>query len=133
LVGATGSSPAAADGVSIAHQWLRYVAPGVPAAGYFELHNNSDKAVLLDGAKSSSCGGLALHESLVQAGTARMKMVQSILVPSHATVTFQPGAYHLMCMSPTQAVRPGQTVEVTLQFQDHDSLSSGFPVHGAKG
>lgn len=124
---------AAAGEVTISHQWMRYVAPGVPAAGYFELSNNSNKPTLLDGARSSSCGQLALHESLVQNGTARMKMMRSISVRPHSSVTFQPGAYHLMCVSPTQAVRPGQTVAVTLLFHDGSSLGSDFPVYGAKG
>jgi hypothetical protein len=130
---AMSSAPAARAGVAISHQWLRYVAPSVPAAGYFRLRNNSDKAVLFDGAESSACGKLALHESVVQNGTVRMEVVQAISVPPGGAVSFQPGAYHLMCMSPTHAVRPGQTVTVTLQFQDHSSLNSDFPVYAAKG
>jgi len=124
------ASPA---GVTISHQWLRYVAPGVPVAGYFTLNNNSDKPTSLDGAVSSACGHLALHESMVQNGTARMKMVQSVSVPPHSVVMFQPGGYHLMCMSPASEVRPGHTVAVTLRFQDRSSLISNFPIYGAKG
>lgn len=127
------SALGAPAGMTISHAWVRYVAPGVPAAGYFTLNNNNDKPLTLDGATSSACGHLALHESEVQNGAARMIMVQSVTVPSHGAVKFQPGGYHLMCMAPAAVVAPGNAVLVTLQFQDGSSLRSTFPVYGAKG
>ncbi len=127
------SAPAAPAGVTVSQPWFRYVAPGVPVAGYFALSNINDLPASLGGARSSACGHLGLHESVVQNGTARMNMVQSITVPAHGTVTFRPGGYHLMCMSPAADVTPGHAVAVTLQFQDGSSLSATFPVYGPKG
>lgn len=120
-------------GVTISHPWMRYIAPGVPAAGYFTLNNNNDHPVLLSGAMSSACQHLAFHESVVQNGTARMNMVQSVTVSAHGAVTFEPGGYHLMCMSPAADIAPGHNVPITLQFRDGSSLSSDFPVYSAKG
>ena len=74
-----------------------------------------------------------LHRSVTQNGTARMEMVMSVVVPPHGAVTFQPGGYHLMCMSPAAAIAPGQSVPVSLHFKDGTSLSASFPVYGAKG
>ncbi len=73
------------------------------------------------------------HQSLVENNTAQMKMVHNIAVPAHGAVTFRPGGYHLMCMSPAAAITPGQSVPVTLQFQDGSALIVTFPVYGAKG
>jgi len=132
LLSATGAL-AAASGLTVSHPWMRYLTPQTPAAGYFTLSNDSDHAVTLSGAASPDCGQLMLHQSVVQNGTAKMVMVHSVPVPSHGSVTFKPGAYHLMCVSPAAAIRPGQTVPVTLRFQDGSSLDAMFPVHGATG
>lgn len=131
LTAATGM--AATGGLTISHPWMRYVIPGMPTASYFTLSNNSDHQVVLTGAASPECGQLMLHQSMAQNGMAQMQMVQSIPVPAHRSVTFSPGGYHLMCMSPAATIKPGQQVPVTLRFQDASSVSAVFPVYGAKG
>jgi hypothetical protein len=74
-----------------------------------------------------------LHQSSVVSDTAQMKMVNTVAVPERATVTFEPGGYHLMCVSPTAALSPGHGMPVTLRFQDGSALNTTFPVFGAKG
>ena len=132
LSGAT-TALAATNSPTISHPWMRFLTRSTPAAGYFTLTNNTGHVITLSGATSPDCGELMLHESVVQNGTAEMKMVPGIAVPNHRSVTFSPGAYHLMCMSPTAAIAPGRNVPVTLQFKDDSSLRTTFPVYGAKG
>lgn len=124
---------AAPQAIMIAHPWIRFLTPQIPAAGYFTLRNDSAQPVTLTAAASPDCGQLMLHRSVSENGTARMEMVPSIVVPAHGAVSFSPGGYHLMCMSATSAVTPGQTVPVSLRFADGSSLSANFPVYGAKG
>jgi periplasmic copper chaperone A len=124
---------AAATAVTISHPWMRFLTPQIPAAGYFTLNNGGAQPVTLTDAASQDCGQLMLHRSVTKNGTATMEMVQSVVVPAHGTVTFGPGGYHLMCMSPTATVAPGQSVPVSLRFSDGSSLSANFPVYGAKG
>lgn len=119
--------------VTITHPWMRFLTPAIPAAGYFMLHNNGAQPVVLTGAKSPDCGQLMLHRSVVRNTRASMEMVHSITVPAHGGVTFQPGGYHLMCMSPSTAILPGRQVPVTLTFQKIAPLTTTFAVHGAKG
>ena len=121
------------QGLTISKPWMRFVTPSTPAAGYFTLSNNSSHPVSLNGAASPDCAQLMLHHSVVVDGSAQMKMVQSIVVPAHGSVTFGPGGYHLMCMSPAPAIVPGHKVPVTLRFQDGSALPATFPVYGAKG
>jgi periplasmic copper chaperone A len=120
-------------GLSVSAPWMRLVMPSRPAAGYFTVENKTAKATALTGAKSPACGSLMLHRSVQQNGTDRMIMVSSVPVPAHGAVTFAPGGYHLMCMSPSAAVRPGKSVPVTLRFEDGGTLTTNFPVRGATG
>ncbi|HUN40990.1 MAG TPA: copper chaperone PCu(A)C [Acetobacteraceae bacterium] len=124
---------AANPALTVSHPWVRFLTPQIPAAGYFTLHNNGTQPAVLTGASSPDCSQLMLHQSMDKNGMAEMKMVAAIVVPAHGSVTFHPGGYHLMCMSPTSAIAPGRHMPVNLQFKDGLSLSVDFAVYGAKG
>ena len=133
LLAAPRCAQAATQGLTVSHPWMRFLTPGTPAAGYFTLSNGSGRPAMLTGAASPDCGQLMLHRSVVENGTAQMKMVSSVAVPAHGAVTFRPGGYHLMCMQPSARMTPGHSVPVSLQFRDGTSVSATFPVYGAKG
>jgi hypothetical protein len=124
---------AAEPGLAISQQWLRLIIPSRPAAGYFVLSNPTGRPRTLVGAASPGCGALMLHRSVNDNGQERMEMVASVAVPAHGGVRFEPGGYHLMCMSPTADVARGRSVSVTLRFEDGGSLVASFPVRGATG
>lgn len=119
--------------LTVSDPWMRSVIPSRPAAGYFTLSNDTAEAHKLVGAASPACGTLILHQSTHNDGQDRMVMVKSIPVPAHGTVKFAPGGYHLMCMSPSQAVKPGHSVPVTLRLADGSTVEASFPVRGAMG
>jgi periplasmic copper chaperone A len=130
----SGSARAAPpNGLSLSGPWFRFVMASLPAAGYFTLSNASDVPQTLVGAASPACGSLMLHRSVSANGTEKMIMVTSVAVPAHGKLQFAPGGYHLMCLSPTTAIRPGQSVPVTLRFKGGESLSATFPVRGPTG
>ncbi len=126
-------APAAEPGLVVSQPWLRLIMPSRPAAGYFVLSNETGEKRTLVGAASPACGALMLHRSFNDNGQERMEMVDSVAVPAHGEVTFAPGGYHLMCMSPTAAAAPGRSVPVTLRFEDGGSLVASFPVRGPTG
>jgi copper(I)-binding protein len=112
---------------------MRFILPSRPAAGYFTLRNDTDTAFTLTGAASPDCGTLMLHRTMQQSGQDRMVMAKAVPVPPHGKVVFAPGGYHLMCMSPAAALRPGRTVPVTLSFADGSTVTARFAVRGATG
>jgi hypothetical protein len=133
LFGALAAAQAAEPGLAISNPWMRTVVPTRPAAGYFTLTNDTAKPHALVGASSPACGMLMLHKSVHENGLERMVMVKTIPVAAHNAVTFAPGGYHLMCMSPSHAVTPGSAVPVTLRFADGGTVTADFPVRSATG
>jgi copper(I)-binding protein len=121
----------AASGVSVQKPWMRLIIKSRPAAGYFTLNNNTGSPVELTGAASNACGMLMLHQSKTVNGIEKMLPVKSVSVPAHGTLSFAPGSYHLMCMSPKSAMTVGATVPVTLKFADGKTITAQFPVKGA--
>jgi len=125
------SLAAAEQNVTVEKPWMRYLLPSVPAAGYLTLRNNGGTDEVLTGAASPACGMLMLHKSQDSSGMAMMMDVPSVTVPAHGSVTFAPGGYHLMCMQP--AMKIGETVNITLIFQDGSKLPAALPVYGPQG
>ena len=127
-------TPAAlAQGVSATNAWFRALPSGLPAGGYFTLHNSGGTTVELVAAKSPACGMLMLHRSTESGGVSRMEDVKSTAIPPGHTLEFAPGGYHLMCMEPGAAMSPGKHVPVALIFADHRRIDVDFDVKGAAG
>jgi copper(I)-binding protein len=124
---------AEASEVKVSDAWLRALPAGLPAGGYFTLHNNEAKPLTLTGAKSKSCGMLMLHKSSDMSGMMHMEDVSKVDVPAHGTLKFAPGGYHLMCMEPSADIKPGRTVSITLIFSNGSSVTSPFAVRTASG
>jgi copper(I)-binding protein len=119
--------------VQVSDAWMRALPAGLPAAGYFTLHNTSPKEVALTSAASAACGMLMLHKSSEAGGMGSMQDVTSVAVPAGGTVKFAPGGYHLMCMNPGAALKPGASVTVTLGFSDGSRSEVRFAVKNAQG
>jgi periplasmic copper chaperone A len=124
---------AAESGLELSGAYMQTTIPSRPAAGYFTLKNSGDVDRVLVGASSPGCGSLMLHKTESVNGMETMLHVASIPVPSHQSVTFAPGGFHLMCMSPSESMKPGGSVPVTLTFEGGVSLTSDFSVRAAGG
>lgn len=118
--------------VHVADPWIRFVTPETPAAGYFTITNAGSRPVVITGASSPNCASVMLHQSRSVNGMEEMNMVSSVTVPPHGQVRFQPGGYHLMCMSPND-MKLGARVPITLRFQDNPIITRGFLVRGVSG
>ena len=119
---------AASPAVTISGAWIRYLPAGVPAGGFFTLHNDGTKPVTLTGASSPGCAMIEIHKTENMGGMDRMEAVTKIDVAPGGTLVFAPGGYHLMCMNPTSAIKPGGSVQVTLEFADGGEATSAFDV-----
>jgi hypothetical protein len=119
--------------LTVSKPWVRALAGPTPAAAYFTLSNASNRPRVLVGAASPDCGELMMHQSRNANGVDSMAMVAQRAVPPHGQIVFEPGRYHLMCMSPSRAVRPGGRIPITLRFADGERLRVAFPVRGPGG
>jgi len=133
IAGAGLLSGAVAGQVSVSESWFRALPGGLPAGGYFKLHNGTDRTIVLKAAQSPACGMLMLHRSVHTSGMEHMMPAGDLEVAPGGTLEFAPGGYHLMCMDPAPAMRPGAVVTVTLEFADGSGLNSDFAVRGASG
>lgn len=127
---AAGTAQPLEQGLAIGNSWMRFIMPSRPAAGYFTLSNATSAPVTLVGAASPACGALMLHRTVHEGNVDTMAMVKDVIVPAHGGVSFAPGGYHLMCMSPSPQMIPGHSVRITLRFANGVEITASFPVRG---
>lgn len=133
LLSSVAAVAAPASPLRVEAPWMRALPGSVPAGGYFILHNDGKAPVTLTGAQSPACGMLMLHLSENNGGMSSMRHVDSIDVAPGGVLEFKQGSYHLMCMQPGPAIKPGATVPVTLTFKDGAKVTADFPVRNAAG
>lgn len=132
-----GGSACAADVVTqashltVSHAWIRVLPGNLPGAGYATLKNDAGKPLAVIAASSPAYGDVMLHQSRMVNGQSRMVAVPRLTVPAHGSVQLAPGGYHLMMMHARHAVKPGQTVLVTLQMVDGSTKQVSFQARPA--
>jgi copper(I)-binding protein len=132
LLTIVGVAPALAA-VTVTDAWIRALPASSPSGGYFTLRNDGKNTETLVSAASPACGMLMLHLSENKGGMSAMREVTGVDVAPGATLRFEPGSYHLMCMGATPAIRPGAEVPVTLVFKSGEKLTANFAVRNAAG
>ncbi len=105
--------------IEIHDAWIKQLPPTVPMrAGYLRLHNSGDTAIVLTGASSEAFQRIEIHRSYEQDGMMRMDPVERIELPAGSEFRLEPGGYHLMMMMPLEPTKPGDLVDLVLEFSD---------------
>ncbi|KPQ31085.1 MULTISPECIES: copper chaperone PCu(A)C [unclassified Halomonas] len=99
-----------------------------PGAGYFQLYNAGDEAVVLVGAESDAFENVELHVSSERNDMAHMHAVEEIEVAAGEHFEFVPKGHHLMLIGRKDALEVGDEVEVLLEFSDEQRLPVTFDV-----
>lgn len=130
LVFALLAANAWAGGLGVTGAWIRHLPAGLPAGGFFELHNATGRAEALVGASSPDYAMVMMHRTVEQGGLSKMLPVARIELPAGSKVVFQPGGYHLMLMHAKHPIEVGSKVSVTLKFAGGSELTVPFAVRG---
>lgn len=99
-----------------------------PGAGYFQLYNAGDEAVVLVGADSDAFESVELHVSADQDGMAHMHAVEQVEIAAGERFTFAPKGHHLMLIGREASLEAGDEVDVQLEFSDEQRLTVTFDV-----
>lgn len=125
---------AQADPIMVEQPWARATAgQGRTAAVYLTLMDHGDADALIG--VSTPAGMAMLHETILDKGVARMRMLDSVPLPPHVPVTFRPGAMHIMLTGLKAPLKAGTSLPVTLQFAHAAPITVSVPVlaPGASG
>ncbi|GAB5490474.1 MAG: hypothetical protein Phog2KO_06890 [Phototrophicaceae bacterium] len=104
---------------------------GVSGA-YMSITNNSADDVTLVAVSAEGVGMVEIHETTVDENdmASMSELEEGILVPAGATVDLMPGGMHVMLMGLENALVDGETVALTLEFDNDTSIVLDAPIVG---
>lgn len=118
-----------ADAIQVSDPYTREMPPGAFAtASFMTLSNTSDQNIKLVQADTNAAKSAELHTHTNDNGVMRMRQVSSFDIPAKGQTKLQPGGNHIMLISPSQTIKTGNTVSVTLTFEDGSSKKVTMPV-----
>jgi copper(I)-binding protein len=107
------SAPLIAEDVIV----TRPIAGPDVGAGFLTLTNTTDQAITISRVASPEFESVAMHESYIDDGIARMRPLGPVTIGPGQSIVFERGAKHLMLKRPTDL-----SDSVTLQFFSGDAL-----------
>ncbi len=134
LTGAALSFAAAAadSAISVSDPYVRLLPPGAPAsAAYLVISNSGAIDRQLVKAESPAAQAVELHEHRNENGVMKMREVGGIAIKAHGQVELKPGGYHLMLIGVKKPLKEGDSVTITLVFDDGSRLAVEAPVRKA--
>ncbi len=105
------------DGIEVTN--ARLVLPpvaGNPAAVYFDVVFNGDGGVSISGAEVAGAKSATVHDMMEYDFEMTMAEAGPIALPAGESRSFQPGGLHIMAFDLDEAIKAGDTAEVTLRI-----------------
>lgn len=116
----------------IDHPYARPTPPGAMVAGaYVKVRNAGKEADRLVRAASPVAGIVEIHEMYMDGTVMRMRALGGLEIKPGATVTLQPGSYHVMLMNLKEPLVVGKKFPMTLTFERAGSVDVSVEVEAA--
>ena len=112
----------AADNVSVQDPYVRLAPPSAPATGAFMvIRNAGDKAVRVVKADNPVSKATELHTYVNEGGVMKMRPIPAIEIKAKGEAVLKPGGLHVMMIDLKVPMKEGDTVPITLTFDDGSS------------
>lgn len=120
---------AADTGIMIHDPYVRLAPPNAQATGAFMLIKNSGSSERkLIKAASPAAKTVELHTHINENGVMKMREVPAIDIKAHGQTELKPGSYHVMLIDMKAPLKEGDTVPITLSFDDGSTQQIAAPV-----
>lgn len=116
--------------VTIDNAWIRLPAPGQRiAAGYCDIRNDGAAPVTVVG--FSGPLRVAIHETRIENGVARMRPLAALDVPAKSTTELIPGGKHLMLFGVDAARLGGGQMTLRARLASGEEIAANFELRPA--
>ncbi|MFZ9711709.1 MAG: copper chaperone PCu(A)C [Burkholderiaceae bacterium] len=117
-----------AQPVQVQEPWVRATVKGQQATGAFMKLTASSPMRLIQ-AQSPVAGVVEIHEMKMDKDVMRMSAIAGLdLLPGRA-VDLKPGGYHVMLMQLKQEIKEGDSVPITLIFENKDGKKETLAIN----
>ena len=120
------------DSIEIVDGWVRPGSAGMMTAAYFTISNQTNKNDSLLSVDSEIASDTQIHESYeTEEGTMGMRPVGLVPAPSKSMTKLKPGGIHIMIIRPYEDIAIGDSVDLTLFFQESGLMEVTLPVQSS--
>jgi len=103
--------------VAVADSWVRGTVAGQRATGAFmKLTPTADQKLVA--ASSPVAKIVEIHEMAMDGGVMKMRAIPKLDLPAGKATELKPGGYHVMLMALERPLAEGESVPITLTFED---------------
>jgi hypothetical protein len=96
---------------------------GAVAGTFMLIKNTGAQNDRLVKAASDAAELVQVHETTMDGGVMKMAEVAGIDIPAGGQAELKPGGYHVMLINPEQGLKPGDTVSITLTFEQAGEIT----------
>lgn len=115
--------------LTVSDYYVRMVPPGTPTSGAFmTIKNSGGSDRKLVKADSPAAKTVELHTHINDQGMMKMRPVKAVDVKAHGQAELKPGSHHIMLIDLKQTLKEGETVPLTLTFDDGSTRKIDAPV-----
>ena len=118
-----------ASEIEISNQHIRATPPHAKnSAAFFTMTNHTDKHIKLVAVNSDIAEYVQLHSNINEDGMMKMRQVNTIMINANSSVSLQPGGYHVMFLGLKSDLTEGQSIALTLYFDNGEEIEIDTPV-----
>ena len=117
LLASASASASAQAQVVVKDAWVRATVPQQKATGAF-MQLTAGQDTRLVSVSSAAVPVVELHEMSMQDHVMKMRQLPALDLPAGRAVELKPGSYHLMLLELKQPMKVGDSVPLTLVFED---------------
>ncbi len=99
-----------------------------PSAAYMRISNRGESEVRIVAASSAAARDVSFHETVVEAGKAKMKAMPDLRIEAGETLELAPGGKHIMLMGLMNDLPPGSRLRMELQSEHGEVYALDIPV-----
>jgi copper(I)-binding protein len=126
LGGCSGSPASPSAGITVTDAWARAAsATAAAGAAYATITNGGRAADALVGASSPAAASVEIHETMEMGSPGAsggemmgMQPVARVEIPAGGSIQLMPGGYHLMLIGLVKDLSVGDTIDLTLKFEN---------------
>ena len=113
--------------VQVDAPWARASVAGQQASGAF-MRLTAHEPLQLVGVRTDASAVSEVHEMTMEGDVMKMRHIPALDIPAGKAVELKPGGYHIMLMDLPKPVSAGETIPLTLVFEDKQGQRSEVTV-----
>ncbi|WP_028863225.1 copper chaperone PCu(A)C [Psychromonas aquimarina] len=127
------SSMAFASQLTVDNAYIRATPPHAKnSAAFMVINNAQDREVQLVAVSSDIAERVELHNHIMEDGLMKMREVEQISIAQQGQAELQPGGLHVMFLGLKEELQEGQSVTLSLYFNNGEQIIIDAPVKKIK-